>query len=99
MKHRRSIDLSGAGDRLIAPIRPVSHYEHDGKQYDTLSAMRDWDVLGARCGACGHIAWFDHRAVLRRWGNQYLLNLPRRLVCHCGNRRDNKVLVGRLGRD
>ncbi len=92
MKHRRGIDLT-------APVRPSSFREHDGKQYETLRGLREWEVLGARCGKCGRLAWLDKRTVQREWGDQYLLNLPHKLRCECGNKEGNRVLIGTLDRN
>lgn len=91
MKHRRGIDLS-------APFEPVEYYAHDPKYYDTIARLRDWEVLGAQCGKCGHIGWLDKEAVLRKWGNHYLLNLRNKIRCQCGNKADNKILIGALPR-
>lgn len=94
MKHRRGIDLT-------APVKPATYgaYNAAPSLYETVSGLREWEVLGAKCGRCGHIAWLDKTAVVRRCGNQYLSSLPAKLVCRCGNADDNRVLVGALGRD
>ena len=94
MKHRRGIEL-------VAPIRPARHreYEPTAGIYETLADLREWEVLGAKCGKCGRTAWLDKGLVMRRYGNQFLRNLPGRLVCGCGNAKGNRVLVGTLGRD
>lgn len=34
--------------------------------------MHEWEVLGAKCGQCGHIGWLDRRKVTGRFGNLYL---------------------------
>jgi len=91
MKHRRSIDL--------APVHPARFGEPLPSVLETVSSMREWEVLGAKCGKCGHTAWLDKAAVVRRCGNQCLQNMGRKLVCRCGNRAGNTVLVGTLGRD
>ena len=92
MKHRKGIDL-------IAPIKPAHYDEHRPTMnvMETVSGLRNWEVLGAKCARCGHIAWLDRDKVFRKIGNQFLRNL--KLVCRCGNRDGNKVLIGRLGRD
>jgi hypothetical protein len=94
MRHPRGIDL-------VAPIRPARYEEHKPSKsvFETISMMREWEVLGARCGECGRTAWLDKSKILRRFGNDYLHNLGHRLVCRCGNRQDNRLLIGRLGRD
>jgi hypothetical protein len=91
MKHRKGIDL-------VAPIRPSHYEEHkpSASVYETLNGLREWEVLGARCGHCGHTAWLDKRKVVQSYGKRYLQNVGHRLVCRCGNREDNKVLIGRL---
>jgi hypothetical protein len=91
MKHPRSIDLA-------APFAPAAFREHDGCDYQTLKSLPDWEVLGAKCGACGRISWLDKRTVEREWGNQYLLNLRHRLRCKYGNKEGNTVLIGKLPR-
>lgn len=94
MRHPRGIDLT-------APIKPARYHEHQpsGSVMETVSGLREWEVLGARCGSCGHTAWLDRNKVVRRFGNQYLRSLGSKLVCRCGNRKGNTVLVGSLGRD
>ncbi|WP_428414526.1 hypothetical protein [Pararhizobium sp.] len=91
MKHARGIDLR-------APFSPSEFGEHDGKQYQTLRGLREWEVLGARCGKCGRVALLDKTAVLRQCGDRYLRNLRGMLKCQCGNREGNRVLVGTLPR-
>lgn len=49
--------------------------------------------------AAEHSADSDRDAMLRRYGNQYLPNIGRKLVCRYGNAEGNRVLVGRLGRN
>ncbi|WP_292146917.1 hypothetical protein [Mesorhizobium sp.] len=56
-------------------------------------------MLGAKCARCGHIGWLDTAKVMREFGNQYLHNMSGKMVCKCGNRTGNKVLVGVLGRN
>ena len=94
MKHRRGIDL-------LASVPPAKFHEYrpEPSIYETVRSMREWEVLGARCGKCGHTAWLDKAAIVRRYGNQYLNNMSDRLVCQCGNAAGNAVLVGTLGRD
>ena len=94
MKHRRGIDLT-------APINPARYVEHQPAPgvFLTVATLSEWEVLGAKCGQCGRVSWLDKRQVVRRFGNQYLHNLDGKLVCRCGNRAGNKVLVGTLGRD
>jgi hypothetical protein len=72
---------------------------HDGKTLDTVTGLREWEVLGAECAACGKAAWLDKRKVLARVGNQYLLNLRGKLKCTCGNKAGNAVLIGQLDRN
>lgn len=91
MKHRRSIDL--------ASIPPAYFREPLPSVVETVASMREWEVLGAKCGKCGHTAWLDKASVIRRYGNQYLQNMGRKPVCRCGNKNGNRVLVGKLGRD
>ena len=94
MRHRRGIDLS-------APIPPAkfAEYEPSAKILDKLSSLYDWEILGARCGKCGHVGWLDRGKLIRRYGNQFLQHLGPKLVCRCGNREGNRVLLGTLGRD
>lgn len=94
MRHPKGIDL-------VAPIRPARYdeYRPSSAVVDTVAELREWQVLGAKCGKCGHIAWLDRKEVVRRIGNQYLHNIGGKLVCRCGNREGNTVLVGTLGRD
>lgn len=91
MRHRRGIDLS-------APFRPKDFTVHNPEQYHTLRGLHQWEVLGGKCGACGHIGWLDMDAVLRRYGDQYLMNLRGKFRCACGNKVGNSVLIGRLPR-
>jgi hypothetical protein len=91
MKHSRGIDLA-------APFAPAAFREHDGHSYETLKSLKEWEVLGARCAKCSRVSWLDKSAIEREWGNQYLINLPGRLKCQCGNKDGNKVLIGNLPR-
>lgn len=91
MKHRRGIDLT-------APFEPAAYHAHDPQYFHTVSSLREWEVLGAQCGKCGHIGWLDKAAVHRKWGNQYLLNLRQKIRCQCGNKADNTILIGSLPR-
>lgn len=90
MKHQRGIDLA-------APFPPAAYEEH-GNNYKTLKDLSEWQVLGAKCGRCGHIAWLNHQAVTREIGNQYLIHLRGKLRCRCGNGEGNRVLLGNLPR-
>lgn len=95
MRHPRGIDLG-------APIKPARYEEHHASPnvYETLNGMREWEVLGARCGKCGREAWLDRRKVVQLIGNHYLQNVAHKLRCDvCKNKAGNKVLIGRLGRD
>lgn len=94
MRHPRGIDL-------VAPIKPARYQEHQHASgiMETVSMLREWEVLGAKCGRCGRTSWLDKQQVIQRFGNQYLHNMGAKLVCLCGNKRGNKVLLGRLGRD
>lgn len=92
MKHRRGIDLS-------APVRPSAFREHDPRYHDTLKSLREWEVVGAKCAACGRISWLDKSAIQRQLGDQYLMNLRYRLRCECGNKEGNLVLIGALDRN
>lgn len=91
MKHARGIDLT-------APFRPASYTEHNPSQYHTIRGLNQWEVLGCKCSACGHIGWVDKDAVLRQYGDQYLMNLRGKFRCDCGNRTENIVLIGNLPR-
>lgn len=91
MKHPRGIDLT-------PPFRPKDYIEHNPSQYHTIRGMADWEVLGCKCGACGHIGWLNKETVMRAFGDQYLMNLRNRLRCECGNKVGNIVLIGRLPR-
>ncbi|MDR6757191.1 hypothetical protein J2Y48_002487 [Mycoplana sp. BE70] len=91
MRHPRGIDLT-------APFRPASYAPHNPSQYHTLRGLQQWEVLGAKCGACGHIGWLDKDAVMRKCGDQYLMNLRGRIRCECGNKDGNIVLIGNLPR-
>lgn len=94
VKPRRGIDLT-------ASVQPADCYEyrHTSGVYDTVSGMREWELLGARCGKCGRTSWLDKAAVVRRYRDQYLHNVGAKLVCRCGNADGNVVMVGTLGRD
>ncbi len=92
MRHARGIDL-------LAAIPPAHYQEPSTAVRDTVSGLRNWEVLGAKCGKCGRTAWLDRSKVMRRYGDQCLQDIGAKLVCRCGNRQGNKVLVGTLGRD
>ncbi|MFC3163634.1 hypothetical protein [Ciceribacter thiooxidans] len=91
MKHRRGIDLT-------ASFGPSDYREHESQQYETLKSLHEWEVLGAKCGKCGRVSWLDKRVIEREFGNQYLMNLRRKLRCVCGNKEGNTVLIGKLPR-
>ncbi len=87
MRHDRSIELAPS-------VKPQFDYE-------TLSALPEWYVIVARCGACGHEDELDRRAIGRRFGkNVKLVTLPIRLRCRppCGNRVGNRLFLRKLGR-
>lgn len=91
MRHRRGIDLT-------APFRP-SHYNlYRGTSLETLASVKEWEVIGAQCGKCERISWLDKRLIEREFGNQYLMHLPRKLKCACGNKEGNTLLIGTLPR-
>lgn len=78
----------------------VENYRvHDRKTLETLTGMQQWEVLGGQCAKCGRVAWLEKRAVVRKLGNQYLLNLRGKLRCECGKRQGNDVLIGYLDRN
>ena len=78
----------------------VKNYRiHDGKSLETLNGLQQWEVLGGQCAKCGRVAWLEKRAVERKIGNQYLLNLRGKLRCDCENRQGNDVLIGYLDRN
>lgn len=72
---------------------------HDGTTLDTVTSLREWEVLGAQCAKCGHLAWVDKRKILTKVGDQYLLNLRGKMKCTCGNKAGNDVLIGTLDRN
>ncbi len=87
MRHDRSIELAPR-------VRPQFDYE-------TLSALPEWFVIVAQCGACGHEDELDRRAIGRRFGkNVELVTLPTRLRCRppCGNRIGNLLFLRKLAR-
>ena len=65
---------------------------------ETLNGLQQWEILGGQCAQCGRVAWLDKKAVSRKLGNQYLLNLRGNLNCECGKKKGNDVLVGYLDR-
>lgn len=93
MRHTKGIDLSG-NEHLIS-----YSYEHDGKSYDTLRDVSEWQMLGGKCSKCGRVAWVDKKAVMKKVCNQYLLNVGRHLKCACGNKTENKVMIGQMSRN
>jgi hypothetical protein len=76
-----------------------SYRVHDGVSLDTVTGLQQWEVLGGQCAKCGRISWLEKRAVERKVGNQYLLNLRGKLKCECGNKQGNDVLIGYLDRN
>jgi hypothetical protein len=87
MRHDRSIELAPSA-------RPQCDYA-------TLSALPEWFVIVARCGACGHEDELDRGAIARRFGkNVELVTLPIRLRCRppCGNRVGNRLFLRKLAR-
>lgn len=91
MRHRRGVEL--------APFQPAIFREFDGYDFDTIRILKEWEVLGAKCGICGKTVWLDKSAFIQRYGNQYLRYMGSKLRCTCGNREGNRVLIGKLGRD
>jgi hypothetical protein len=81
--------------------RGISHYRtHDGKSLETIETLSQWEVLGGQCSKCGRIGWLDKRALQARLGNEYLLNLRRRLTCRaCGQKGEQDVLIGIMDRN
>lgn len=78
----------------------VKNYRvHDGASLETLNGLQQWEILGGQCAKCGRVSWLEKKAVERKIGNQYLLNLRGKLRCECGNRKGNDVLIGYLDRN
>jgi hypothetical protein len=93
MKHRRGVDISGRG-------RPI----YVGVLEDValvVGGLREWECVGARCGACEREAWLDRYDMQRKArGSVVLSDLAPRLRCRaCGNRVGNKIILGKLPRD
>ena len=87
MRHDRSTELAPS-------VRPQFDYE-------TLSALPEWFVIVARCGACGHENELARGAIARQFGkNVELATLPIRLRCRppCGNRVGNRLFLRKLAR-
>lgn len=92
MRHAKGIELLPPADAsgLVAE-------EYTGLTMDTL---RKWERLGARCSACRHESWLKRDELLAKLGNTYLIGLTHRLKCtRCGNRKDNRFLIGKVGRN
>lgn len=84
--------------RSDCPVSTSPYVEHNPSQYHTIRGLQQWEILGCKCGACGHIGWVDKDAILREWGDLYLMNLRNRFKCVCENKDGNKVLIGKLPR-
>lgn len=94
MRHPKGIDLSAREYRV------KSYHVHDGKSLETLRSMAEWEVLGGQCTKCGHVGWLNRKALIVKIGNEYLLNLRRKLSCHaCGRKGEQDVLIGHLDRN
>lgn len=91
MRHKRGIDFSAA-------FTPATYVEENLSVYRTLSSLAQWEVLGGKCRVCPHIGWVDKDAVMRAIGNHYLVNVAAKMSCPCGNKTDNRLLIGRLPR-
>lgn len=90
MKHRRGIDL--------APFAPSEYAPHDTASYRTLYDLQEWEVVGAKCGKCGRTTWLNKDTLKREIGTRYLRELQEKLLCRCGNREGNRVMIGKLPR-
>ncbi len=85
MKHRRGIDLASLEDEAV---------EIDCTTLQTLPA---WYALFAECESCQHQLEIDRWEIARQCGKGLrLAEIARRLKCQCGNRRGNRLMLGRL---
>ena len=92
MRHAKGIELVPPPDADGLVIE-----EYKGV---TLDRLRRWERLGARCSACQHEAWLKRDELVAKLGDTYLIGLTHRLRClKCGNRNDNRFLIGKEGRN
>lgn len=78
---------------------PTTYEEFMTESYRKLSEIREWEVLAGQCPHCDRIGMVDMHRVRRAFGDQFLINIRRRLVCQtCKNRKENALLIGKLPR-
>ncbi|RAL98710.1 hypothetical protein DOU54_06535 [Agrobacterium sp. MS2] len=95
MRHARSIELVRQPRDEVVYLGLVETPEET-----TLDDIRDWHVLGGHCAKCERSGWLVRDDVAKRFGSSaYLSSLSPRLRClACGNRGNNRWIMGRLPR-
>ncbi|MGN8169521.1 hypothetical protein [Agrobacterium sp. 22117] len=91
MRHRRGIDLVGAGDEIA------------GQKANevTFADLPQWYSVSGKCGQCGEVSMLERWELQRRFGkSQQLMLLERKLRCsRCGNGTGNHFVFGHVSRD
>jgi hypothetical protein len=93
MKHRRGIDLMSDERQLKIDIVG----DAGELAWLTLDKLQENHRIGARCPKCRAVRWLDRQKLEKRFSPRaYINQLAGRLACsNCGNREDNKFVIGR----
>lgn len=96
MKHPRSIDLR---TEMSAPFKPARSRDGSYDLWRQIGDLPQYEIIGGTCAECGHVGWLDMDMVRKRVGADMSLNdFKEKLVCQCGNREGNRLMIGTLGR-
>ncbi|KQR73400.1 hypothetical protein ASG25_02135 [Rhizobium sp. Leaf384] len=96
MKHKRGIDLR---TDMAAPFAPARMREGSYDLWRPIGDLAQYEIIGGTCPTCDHVGWLDMAIVRRRVGAEMsLLHFQEKLVCRCGNRDGNRLMIGTLAR-
>ncbi|MCD7111605.1 hypothetical protein LRX75_21450 [Rhizobium sp. DKSPLA3] len=96
MKHPRSIDLR---TEMSAPFKPARARDASYDLWRLIGDLPQYEILGGTCPKCGNVGWLDMDVVRRKVGADMSLNhFKEKLVCQCGNREGNRLMIGTLAR-
>ena len=96
MKHKRGIDLRA---EMSAPFKPARSREGSYDLWRLIGDLPQYEIIGCTCPKCGNVGWLDMDAVRKKVGADMSLNhFQAKLVCQCGNREGNRLMIGTLAR-
>ena len=100
MKHRRGIDLTGAGSDMGYIVSGGSRPSISYEGYDTLDKLPEWYALLGYCPRCRRYGQIERRDVRVVLGRQAMLSRIQPLLrcTRCRERSGNKLSVRKLPR-